>query len=110
MTAELDRLLINLGVNPRMKGYSYLFDGVMLAYYKPELLGALTKELYPEIAKLRRGVTASQVERNLRYAIFVAWNEDKTRAFERILDYGLPLDQPPKTGAVIALLVNKLRG
>ena len=39
------------------------------------LLSAVTKRLYPEIAK-KNGTTASRVERAIRHAIEVAWDRD----------------------------------
>lgn len=40
---------------------------------EPEYINAVTKRLYPEIAK-KNGTTASRVERAIRHAIEVAWD------------------------------------
>ncbi len=43
---------------------------------EPEYINAVTKRLYPEIAK-KNGTTASRVERAIRHAIEVAWDRGR---------------------------------
>ena len=59
-----------------IKGYMYLREAITMVVNDMELLSAVTKELYPSIAK-KYNTTASRVERAIRHAIEVAWEEDK---------------------------------
>ena len=56
-----------------IKGYQFLRDAILLTMNEPEYINAVTKRLYPEIAK-KNGTTASRVERAIRHAIEVAWD------------------------------------
>ena len=70
---SVTKLLHGLGVPSHIKGYQYIREGVILMYEKPDIVGAITKELYPEIAN-RFDTTVSRVERAIRHAIEVSWN------------------------------------
>ena len=48
-----------------------------------ELLSAVTKELYPSIAK-KYNTTASRVERAIRHAIEVAWGRGQIEAINKL--------------------------
>lgn len=64
-------LLLALGVATNNKGYSCLREAIPLYAKDPQQ--AITKELYPAVAKLCDSSTA-QVERVMRTAIERAWN------------------------------------
>ena len=70
---SITKLLHELGVPSHIKGYSYIREGITLIYSDPSLSGAITKELYPIIAK-KYDTTSSRVERAIRHAIEVSWN------------------------------------
>ena len=44
-----------------------------MAVEDPEIINAVTKQLYPSVAK-RYNTTSSRVERAIRHAIEVAWD------------------------------------
>lgn len=67
-------LLRSLGVSMRMVGYKYIRDAVILAIKDPDALTAITKSIYPEIAKLHQS-SSGNVERNIRYVIEVTWEK-----------------------------------
>lgn len=79
-TAELEaiRFVRSLGIRSHLKGYCYLITAIVLGKTKPELLGSLTRSLYPAVAELYR-TTPSAVERNIRSAVQSAAAHDPER-------------------------------
>jgi two-component system response regulator (stage 0 sporulation protein A) len=69
---EVTKMLLNLGIPAHIKGYSYIRSGIILLYSEPELLGAITKTLYPKLAENYQS-TSTRVERGMRHAIEVGW-------------------------------------
>lgn len=64
----LSGILKEVGVNPSLRGYNYIKEAVLIIHHRPEVMGAITKELYPTIAE-RFNATPSRVERCIRHAI-----------------------------------------
>lgn len=98
-------LLYEIGIPVHIKGYLYLHTAVLMAAKDRSLLGAVTKILYPEIAKCYE-TTASRVERAMRHAIEVAWSREylETTAFS-----GLSCTKKPTNSEFIALIADQLR-
>ncbi|STO07894.1 MULTISPECIES: sporulation transcription factor Spo0A [Exiguobacterium] len=69
---DISLLLQQLGISPRIKGFKYIRQAVIYVRERQELLGLITKELYPMIAK-EHETTSSRVERAMRHAIKTAW-------------------------------------
>ena len=67
------KILHELGVPSHIKGYQYIREGIMMLYEKPEVIGGITKELYPEVAS-KYDTTVSRVERAIRHAIESTWD------------------------------------
>ncbi|WP_277998178.1 sporulation initiation factor Spo0A C-terminal domain-containing protein, partial [Bacillus thuringiensis] len=72
-----------IGVPAHIKGYLYLREAISMVYHDIELLGAITKVLYPDIAK-EFNTTASRVERPIRHAIEVAWSRGNIDAISSL--------------------------
>src|SRR5699024_5052577 len=68
---NITSIMHDIGVPAHIKGYMYLREAITMVYNDIELLGSITKILYPDIAK-RYSTTASRVERAIRHAIEVA--------------------------------------
>ena len=66
----IERMLRRLGVPAHLNGYDYLVDAVSLMYEDDTYKSAMTKRLYPDIAKKNK-TTPSRVERAIRHAIEV---------------------------------------
>ncbi len=65
-------LMKELGIPANLKGYNYLIEAISILLTDKEMYdGAITKELYPAIAKKYK-TTSSRVERAIRHAIEVA--------------------------------------
>ena len=73
LDASITSIIHEIGVPAHIKGYIYLREAITMVYNDIELLGSITKALYPDIAK-KFNTTASRVERAIRHAIEVAWS------------------------------------
>ncbi|MBQ9012473.1 MAG: sporulation transcription factor Spo0A [Bacilli bacterium] len=103
------KLLHGLGVPSHIKGYQYIREGVLLMYENPDIVGAITKELYPEIAK-RYDTTVSRVERAIRHAIEVSWNRGDIDLMEEIFGHSVDYDRAkPTNSEFIVTVSDKLR-
>lgn len=71
--ALVTSMLREIGMPASLKGYPYVREAILLAMQDPSLLHAVTKVLYPSVAK-HHGTTASCVERSIRHAIEEAWS------------------------------------
>ena len=105
----ITNLLHSLGMPSHIKGYSYIRDSINLMYNKPSMLGAITKELYPEIANMY-DTTSSRVERAIRHAIEVSWTRGDYEVMEEIFGHSVDYDRAkPTNSEFIATLADKLR-
>ena len=106
---SVTKLLHGLGVPSHIKGYQYIREGVLLMYEKPDIVGAITKELYPEIAT-RYSTTVSRVERAIRHAIEVSWNRGDLDLMEEIFGHSVDYDRAkPTNSEFIVTVSDKLR-
>lgn len=61
-----------LGIPANLKGYNYLVEAIQMLLNDPKMYeGAITKSLYPEIAKKYK-TTSNRVERAMRHCIEVS--------------------------------------
>lgn len=67
------KLIRDIGIPTAIKGYRYAVTAVLLLVWKIDMADAITKELYPTVAKLHN-TTASRVERAIRHGVEVAWS------------------------------------
>lgn len=70
---QVTEILHQIGVPAHIKGYHYLRDSILMAVRTPDIINAVTKQLYPSVAK-DYDTTPSRVERAIRHAIEVAWD------------------------------------
>ena len=106
---SITNTLHELGVPSHIKGYQYIREGIILVYERPELIGGITKELYPEIAK-KYNTTVSRVERAIRHAIEVSWNRGNWQLMEDIFGHSVDIDKAkPTNSEFIVTVADKLR-
>ena len=79
-------IIHEIGVPAHIKGYQYLREAILIAVEDMDVINAVTKVLYPEVAK-RFGTTASRVERAIRHAIEVAWARGHLETLQRYFGY-----------------------
>ncbi len=103
------KILHELGMPSHIKGYQYIRDGIMMLYEKPEVIGGITKELYPEVAS-KYDTTVSRVERAIRHAIEVSWNRGNWQLMEEIFGHSVDIDKAkPTNSEFIVTVADKLR-
>lgn len=106
---SVTKILHELGVPSHIKGYQYIREGILLIYNNPEIIGGITKELYPEIAN-KYDTTVSRVERAIRHAIEVSWNRGDWELMEEIFDHSVDIDKAkPTNSEFIVTVADKLR-
>ncbi|WP_027632920.1 sporulation transcription factor Spo0A [Clostridium hydrogeniformans] len=109
LESEITTIIHEIGVPAHIKGYMYLREAITMVVNDMELLSAVTKELYPSIAK-KYNTTASRVERAIRHAIEVAWGRGQVEAINRIFGYTIHNDKgKPTNSEFIAMVADKLR-
>ena len=103
------KILHELGIPSHIKGYQYIREAVSIVYERPETIGGITKELYPELAN-KFDTTVSRVERAIRHAIEVSWNRGDWDFMEEIFGHSVDIDKAkPTNSEFIVTVADKLR-
>ena len=106
---SITKILHELGIPSHIKGYQYIREGISIIYERPETIGGITKELYPELAK-KFDTTVSRVERAIRHAIEVSWNRGNWNLMEEIFGHSVDIDKAkPTNSEFIVTVADKLR-
>jgi two-component system response regulator (stage 0 sporulation protein A) len=109
LEAEITNIIHEIGVPAHIKGYLYLREAITMVVENIEMLSAVTKELYPSIAK-KFNTTPSRVERAIRHAIEVAWSRGKVDTINNLFGYTVHNDKgKPTNSEFIAMVADKLR-
>ena len=98
LQSNISNLLHSLGVPSHIKGYEYIREGIGLLYNKPSILGAITKEMYPEIA-VKYNTTSSRVERAIRHAIEISWSRGDYDLMEDLFGNSVDVDRSKPTNS-----------
>lgn len=109
LDASITGIIHEIGVPAHIKGYMYLREAISMVYNDIELLGSITKVLYPDIAK-KYNTTASRVERAIRHAIEVAWSRGNIDSISSLFGYTVSMTKAkPTNSEFIAMVADKLR-
>ncbi len=109
LSAEVTRLLHGMGIPANIKGYQYVREAIIMVTGEIQLLGNVTKTLYPNLAAKFK-TTPSRVERAIRHAIEVAWNKGDIEFIEKIFDHTVDKNKgKPSNSAFIARVAERLR-
>ncbi|MEI2358617.1 sporulation transcription factor Spo0A [Mesobacillus zeae] len=109
LDASITSIIHEIGVPAHIKGYQYLREAISMVYSDIELLGSITKVLYPDIAK-KFNTTASRVERAIRHAIEVAWSRGNIDSISSLFGYTVSMTKAkPTNSEFIAMVADKLR-
>ena len=104
----VNKLLLELGVSPHTRGFSYILEGVCLAYYNRELLYQVVKGLYYNISLIFNN-TFTAIERAIRYSIERAYLVGNLEKFDEVFGYTInPNKDKPTNSQFIGALVNYL--
>ena len=102
-------ILHQIGVPAHIKGYHYLRDSIMMCVLHPEIINAVTKELYPSVAG-KYETTPSRVERAIRHAIEVAWDRGDVDVLNSYFGYTIQGSRgKPTNSEFIAMISDRLR-
>lgn len=102
-------MIHEIGIPAHIKGYHYLRDAIMMAIEDMDVLNAITKILYPTVAK-RHQTTSSRVERAIRHAIEVAWGRGKLDTLDELFGYTVSNGKgKPTNSEFIALVADTIR-
>ena len=109
LQVSITKILHELGIPSHIKGYQYIREGIGILYERPETIGGITKELYPELAN-KFDTTVSRVERAIRHAIEVSWNRGNWDLMEDIFGHSVDIDKAkPTNSEFIVTIADKLR-
>lgn len=106
---DVTDMIHEIGVPAHIKGYQYLREAIMMSVQDVEMLGSITKVLYPTIAK-KYQTTSSRVERAIRHAIEVAWSRGRMETLDALFGYTINTGKgKPTNSEFIALIADKIR-
>ncbi len=102
-------IIHEIGVPAHIKGYQYLREAIMIAVQDMDVINAITKVLYPQVAKTF-STTPSRVERAIRHAIEVAWDRGDIDTLQRFFGYTVSNTKgKPTNSEFIALIADRLQ-
>ena len=101
-------IIHEIGVPAHIKGYQYLREAIILTINDLDMINAVTKVLYPEVAK-RFNTTPSRVERAIRHAIEVAWDRGDVEVLQKFFGYTVSgIKGKPTNSEFIAMIADNL--
>lgn len=109
LEAEVTAIIHEVGIPAHIKGYQYVREAIILTVQDMEMINAVTKMLYPEVAR-RFHTTPSRVERAIRHAIEVAWDRGDLEILQKYFGYTVSTAKgKPTNSEFIALIADKLQ-
>ena len=109
LEAVVTDIIHEIGVPAHIKGYQYLREAIMITVQDMDVINAVTKVLYPEVAK-RFCTTPSRVERAIRHAIEVAWDRGDLETLQKYFGYTVNSAKgKPTNSEFIAMIADRLQ-
>ena len=106
---SISKMLHDLGMPSHIIGYQDVREAISMVYTNPDIMGGITKELYPELAS-KFDTTVSRVERAIRHAIEVSWNRGDWDLMEEIFGHSVDIDKAkPTNSEFIVTVADKLK-
>ena len=107
--AMVTSIIHEIGVPAHIKGYQYLREAIIIAVNDMDVINAITKVLYPQVARTFQ-TTPSRVERAIRHAIEVAWDRGDLDTLQRFFGYTVSNTKgKPTNSEFIALIADRLQ-
>ncbi|MBQ4652010.1 MAG: sporulation transcription factor Spo0A [Oscillospiraceae bacterium] len=108
LEAVVTDIIHEIGVPAHIKGYQYLREAIILTINDMDMINAVTKVLYPEVAK-KFSTTPSRVERAIRHAIEVAWDRGDIEVLQKFFGYTVSnIKGKPTNSEFIAMIADCL--
>ena len=109
LESQVTAIIHEVGVPAQIKGYQYLRESIIIAVNDMDVINAVTKVLYPEVAK-RFNTTPSRVERAIRHAIEVAWDRGDLETLQKYFGYTVSNAKgKPTNSEFIAMIADRIR-
>ena len=109
LEADVTAIIHEVGVPAHIKGYQYVREAIIIAVQDMDVINAVTKVLYPEVAK-RFHTTPSRVERAIRHAIEVAWDRGDLETLQGYFGYTVNSAKgKPTNSEFIAMIAERIR-
>jgi len=109
LESQVTAIIHEVGVPAHIKGYQYLREAIIIAVKDMDVINAVTKVLYPEVAK-RFNTTPSRVERAIRHAIEVAWDRGDLETLQKYFGYTVSNAKgKPTNSEFIAMIADRIR-
>ena len=106
---EVTAVIHEVGVPAHIKGYQYVREAIVIAVQDMDVINAVTKVLYPEVAR-RYSTTPSRVERAVRHAIEVAWDRGDLETLQHYFGYTVNSTKgKPTNSEFIAMIADRIR-
>ncbi len=101
--------MLELGIPAHLRGYQFLRSAVGMCVEDMELVGSVTKLLYPDLAKMYQ-TTDTKIERAIRNAIEVSWDRGNSDLFEELFGYANTVEYTrPTNSEYIAVVADYIR-
>ena len=108
LESTVTEIIHEIGVPAHIKGYQYLREAIILTIGDMEIINAVTKALYPAVAK-KFDTTPSRVERAIRHAIEVAWDRGDLETLQKFFGYTVSnIKGKPTNSEFIAMIADNL--
>lgn len=108
MEIEITKVMHTIGVPAHLKGHQYLREAILMTIKDNNVLGAITKQIYPDIA-IKHKTTSIRVERAIRNAIETAWNRGKIDTLQNVFGYTINIGKgKPTNSEFIAMIADKI--
>ncbi len=108
LETSVTEIIHEIGIPAHIKGYQYLREAIICAVNDMDVINAVTKVLYPEVAE-KFNTTPSRVERAIRHAIEVAWDRGDVEVLQKFFGYTVSgVKGKPTNSEFIAMIADKL--
>ena len=108
LEAMVTDIIHEIGVPAHIKGYQYLREAIILTINDMDVINAVTKVLYPDVAR-KFNTTPSRVERAIRHAIEVAWDRGDIEVLQKFFGYTVSnIKGKPTNSEFIAMIADCL--
>ncbi len=109
LEAVVTDIIHEIGVPAHIKGYQYLREAIILTIKDMDMINAVTKVLYPEVAR-KFDTTPSRVERAIRHAIEVAWDRGDIEVLQSYFGYTVSnIKGKPTNSEFISMIADRIR-
>lgn len=109
LAVRVTTILRDLGIPANLVGFRYIREAIIIAVKNPRVIDAITKELYPDVAK-HFGTTSSRVERGMRHAITVACDRGDVELLHKYFGYTVAKHHDkPTNSEFVAIIADSIR-